>query len=87
MKEFQIWIEGYRATGESGTAHTIGSGIGENFDEAVKDYMEKNPNNGICKNERNMYHSDESYNNRRSNWNIWRCNLFENESDARKIFG
>jgi hypothetical protein len=86
-KEFEIWIEGYIATGESSNAIMIGTGIGKSFDEAVKDYMSKNPRHGIVENTKKRYITEEAYNNRRSNWNIWGCNLFDNEADARKSFG
>ena len=49
--------------------------------------MSKNPKHGIEENGRDNYGSDSAYENRRSNWNIWRCNLFDNEADARKSFG
>ena len=42
VREFEIWMEGYAATGEHGTAQMIGKGFGSTFDEAVKDYMSKN---------------------------------------------
>lgn len=87
MKEFEIWVEGYSATGEHGNAQMIGKGFGDSFDEAVKDYMNKNSGHGIQENRRNRYIDDESYQNRRSNWNIWACNLFDNEIDSRKTFG
>ena len=80
-------MEGYAATGESGPAQLVGEGQGETFDEAVKDYMSKNPDHGISENGPERYRSEEAYKNRRSNWNIWACSLFDNESDARKSFG
>lgn len=87
VKEYEIWMEGYAATGEYGPAQMIGKGIGTTFDEAVKDYMSKKPNHGIEENGRKRYTTDEAYYNRKSNWNIWACNLFDNEADARKAFG
>ncbi len=84
---FEIWVEGYAATGEHGTAQMIGTGTGDTFDEAVQDYMKWNPKHGIKENGRGRYVSDEAYKNRRSNWNIWGCNLYDNEADARKSFG
>lgn len=87
VQEFEIWMEGYAATGEHGTAQMIGKGLGKTFDEAVKDFMSKNPRRGIEENGRNRYMSEDAYKNRRSNWNIWACNLFDNETDARKSFG
>ena len=86
-KEFEIWMEGYAATGERSDAQIVGKGYGETFDDAVKDYMAKTPNHGIEVNERNRYRTEEAYKNRRSNWNIWACSLFDNEIDARKSFG
>ena len=73
VREFEIWMEGYAATGEHGTAHMIGKGFGSTFDEAVKDYMSKNPKHGIEENGRSRYISEDAYKNRRSNWNIWAC--------------
>ena len=87
MKAFEIWIEGFAATGQSQGAHMIGSSQGNSFDEAVENYIIKNPDCVIEKNGRGRYMDDEAYANRRSNWNIWACNLFDNEIDARKSFG
>ena len=87
MKKWDIWMEGYRATGEHGTAQLIGEGYGETFDEAVEDYMAKNPDSKVSRNSEKSYWSKEAYENRKSNWNIWACNLFDNEEDARKAFG
>lgn len=88
MKEFEIWIEGYAATGERGYAQLIGKGHGETFDEAVKDYMAKTPKHGI--EERRKLKGEEFFredHKPRSNWSIWGCLLFDNEIDARKSFG
>lgn len=90
MKVFQIWMEGYRATGESGVATIVGTGEGETFDEAVKDFMAKDQNNknhGVEENTRNRYRTQEAYDNRDSNWNIWACDLYDNHGDAAKAFG
>ncbi|KKN88732.1 hypothetical protein LCGC14_0246230 [marine sediment metagenome] len=82
----QIWMEGYRATEEHGIAQMIGSYEADDFDEAVKKYMEENPGD-VRINGRNRYPSDTAYENRPSKYNIWACNLFDNEADARKAFG
>ena len=87
MKEFEIWMEGYVAQGDSSKAQLIGKGYGETFDDVVKDYMAKNENHGISENSRQRYISEKAYNNRDSKWNIWACNLFDNEKDARRSFG
>lgn len=74
MKKFKIWMEGYAATGESGSAHYIGSAEGETFEEACKNYRDKEGKPlGLDKH----YHYP----------SIWACRLFDNEQDARKSFG
>jgi len=87
MKEFDIWMEGYRATEQYSPAQKIGEGVGETFDDAVRDYMSKNENHHIEVNSPERYVSEDAYENRRSNWNIWACSLFDNEEDARKSYG
>ncbi len=87
MKKFDIWMEGFAVTGQTQGASKIGEGLGNSFDDAVIDYMSKTPEHGIEENGRSRYISDEAYKNRRSNWNIWACSLFDNEVDARKSFG
>ncbi|HDZ15598.1 MAG TPA: hypothetical protein ENH60_11985 [Pricia sp.] len=89
---FEIWMEGYRATGQSSGASKIGESEGETFDDAVRNYMTTEllagkESAGIEENGRSRYANDEAYENRRSNWSIWACDLFDNEADARKSFG
>ncbi len=40
MKEYEIWIEGYAATGEHSTASLIGRASGETFDEACINFRQ-----------------------------------------------
>ena len=87
MNRYEIWMEGFSVTGQYKTAQKIGEGIGNNFDEAVKDYMTKNKDHGIEINDRLSYVSENAYKNRRSNYNIWGCSLFDNEQEAIKSFG
>lgn len=87
MREFDIWMEGFVATGCSGRASKIGTGLGDTFDDAVKDYINRTPNSGVKENSVNKYRTEDSWNNRVSNWNIWGCDLFDNPADARKSFG
>ncbi len=88
---FDIWVEGYSATGEHSDAQLLTKDIGKieanTFDEAIEKYMKLVPNHGINKETRNGYISDEAFKNRRSNWNIWACKLFPDEETARKSFG
>ncbi len=86
-KLFEIWCEGYMATGEHGTAHLVGKSYGANFDDAVEHFMDCWPVCGIERNGRGRYVSAEAFENRSSNWNIWACNLYDNEETARKFCG
>lgn len=72
--DHDIWMEGYRATGEHGTAQLIGRGNGNTFEEVIQDYMRKDPEHGIRRTQNGGYA-------------IWACELFDNEEDARKAFG
>jgi hypothetical protein len=38
MREYEIWIEGYRTNGESAKASLIGKSFGNNFDEACLNF-------------------------------------------------
>lgn len=87
MKEFEIWIEGYRATGEYATASYIGKAIGETFEEACRnfEYPEDFSSMGI-----KIYSKGEKLTidkNGGGRPSIWGCRLFDNEADARKSFG
>jgi len=88
MKEYEIWIEGYAATGESSGASYIGKATGNNFEEACKNF--RYPDNiysylgdKIIINQGEPLKLDEN----RKYPSIWACRLYDNESDARKSFG
>lgn len=93
MKEYEIWMEGYAATGEHGTASKIGEFLAEDFDDAVLQYNEHLKTETEYKPTfaepytRRDFISQEAFLRRRSNWKIWGCALFDNEADARKSFG
>lgn len=72
-REHEIWMEGYSITGNHSSARFIGTGIGEDFNEAIIDYMAKNEDTGI---EKCSY-----------GWVIYGCRLFPNEYLARQSFG
>jgi hypothetical protein len=42
MRTFQIWSEGYRATGQNATANRHGVMTGENFREACLNFFKEN---------------------------------------------
>ena len=79
MGRYQVWSEGYAATGEGGTAQrlTIKNEDtlweGETFQEA-------------CENALRTLKWDMSYYNKERN-TYWACGFFDNEADARKSFG
>lgn len=82
----EIWMEGYRATGESSTATMLNQYHADSFDEAMTLYMEDNPGDvdvkKIPKNSKSV--QDSSFT---KQYSIWACRLFDNETDARKSFG
>ncbi len=67
-----IWMEGYAATGEWGTAHLLGVFEATDFDDAVKQYS---------------YTTESKIDYRGGEYSFWGCRLFDNEADARKSFG
>jgi hypothetical protein len=72
MKHFDVWIEGYRATGQSAGASYLGSAEANTFEEAcdkvaestwAKEYYDP------------KYHT------------VWGCRMFPTEAEARQSFG
>lgn len=82
-KLIPLWVEGYAATGNRGTAQLIGYYKGNNLDEAVQDFIntdydpeswgDYSPPSRLGGH--GMYHA------------LWGCRIFDNEEDARKSFG
>ena len=79
MKLFEIWMEGFAVTGHHGVAQKLGEAYGTTFEDAIKNYMDKNPDSGIQSDYKN-YHASGGY-------HIWGCKLYDNEKDARESFG
>lgn len=76
MNNYEIWTEGYVATGDLETASYpsfIGFYKGETFEEAVKNMVKSWPE------------SDKYFDPVRLTW--WGCRFFSNEKDARESFG
>jgi hypothetical protein len=69
---FEIWCEGFRATGESGTAQVLGTARGETFEEACVTFFREEPTRHLFDRRALTY---------------WGCKLFDNETDARRRFG
>lgn len=73
MKDFEIWVEGYAATGEHAPASFEGIYAGNSFKEACVEMMlDKSWDLRYYDKERNTY---------------WGCRFFDNEAEARQTFG
>lgn len=79
MKNFEIWTEGYAATGERAASRRLGTGLGHNFAEAVTNWYNVQPDA-----EKRLGKLDFASDGRPS---IWGCRLFETWEEARKSFG
>jgi hypothetical protein len=69
---WQVWMEGFEATGDESGAQFMGMWEGETFKDACAKWAASlsGPN-----------HYDAALN------TYWACRLFDNERDARKTFG
>jgi hypothetical protein len=98
MKEFEIWSEGYAATGEHSPAYYHGKAFGETFEDACRNFRQPEdiPRQWCMPNEDPILikkgtplnldlKEDGSF--RYPHPSIWACRLFDNEADARKSFG
>lgn len=76
-RDWDIWVEGFAATGMSGTAFRLGPGFGRTFEDAVEWYKST------------ASKEDQGYLSKSSNggWTYWGCKLFPDESSARRSFG
>jgi hypothetical protein len=71
-RPFEIWIEGYAATGGHGEASMLGVGYGDTFEAAAHELGHR-LGRQFKTNEAGALHD-------------WGCRLFDNEQDARKGF-
>lgn len=72
LKRFDVWAEGFMATGESGGATRLGSVEAETFAEAVKKIAERSNSKSLFDLKRLTF---------------WGCKLFDTEAKARRTFG
>ncbi|HTB99873.1 MAG TPA: hypothetical protein VK705_04265 [Ferruginibacter sp.] len=91
LKEYEIWEEGYSATGEHGGAIFLGKSIGRSFKEACCKLMCEKHLEYLKEVQSDEYNG---YDNPNDGWSYdpstntkWGCHLFDNEVDARKSFG
>lgn len=79
MREFEIWSEGYAATGEHQPAVFEGKVTAETFDQAVINLLGHRLDKDADQ--------PDGYRRRSGRLCIWACEIFDNEADARKSFG
>lgn len=72
-KLFEIWSEGYRATGEAGPAYKCGTAYGMSFAEACAAFAKTN--------------AEFAHNFDPVSLTHWGCKLFPTEAEARKSYG
>ena len=89
LKEYEVWMEGYRATGEYGTASLWGKSIARSFEEACHKIACENYLKRTKEDETNPYKNFGI-----GRWDYdphkltyWACKLYETELEARKSFG
>lgn len=74
MNEYEIWCAGWIATGNREQASFIAKSWGIDFKDAVVRYV-----NTLPEDEQHLYNLD---------WmKVWGCQLHDNETDARKVYG
>ena len=72
LTEYEIWSEGYVATGNSSDATFHGKESGYTFNDAIKTFADKNGHD---------------WDFRDGKWSVWGCDIFDNETEARAAFG
>lgn len=98
MKEFEIWEEGYAATGQHSGAYFIGKAMGETFDEACINFkypngkgleLDKKSNGELRRGSFRGYIPPgiDRAEKMVGNYSMWACQLFPTEAEARKSFG
>lgn len=94
VKTWEIWSEGYAATGEQQPAHFYGTAEGETFEEACENFRQpedlvRSWDGFIMVHKGDPLNLDRNENGgfRYGYPSIWACRLYDNETDARKRYG
>jgi hypothetical protein len=74
---YEIWAEGFRATGESGRAKYIDTVAADTLDEAVAIAVSRLPAD-----RQKLFKRDQD-----GMWTEWGCRVFGSEDAARRSFG
>ena len=86
--EYDIWMEGYAATGESATATYLGKQKGRNFQDACMRYWFKEKIKGYAEaDKKNEYYDTKRWDYDPYNNSYWACRLFQTEAEAREFLG
>lgn len=79
--KFEVWTEGWSATGGHSPAQFLGVYEGATFADACRAWaMEQKPSEGYTDPMRQLWRDGDP-----PTW--WGCRFFDNEADARKAFG
>lgn len=76
---WHVWVEGYSATGEHGTASFVGKKWARSFDRACELLHKEN---GGDRTQGQFLHATET-----SPPTMWGCRMYDNERDARVSYG
>lgn len=90
LKEYEVWCEGYAATGESSGANLLGKAFARNFAQACDIVMCKNHLEYIDKcnsPDYKGYCPPSKWDYDPSKLSYWACKLYWSEELARKSFG
>lgn len=90
LKEYEVWLEGYAATGEHGSAQLLGKAFARNFGQACHivechahlEWIEK-----VNKPDYGEYEDGARWDYDPQRFTIWGCGLYWSEELARKSFG
>lgn len=75
MKNFDLWLEGWHATGGGNDATYLGRWKGRTFEDACDAWAHHKPARRLPDYHRNPYPK------------YWGCKIYDNEKDARASFG
>ena len=88
LKTYEIWIEGFAATGQAQDASCLGKHKGRNFQDACMRYWLKKEIEARKASDRsNTYYSTKRWDYDPYSNTYWACRMFDNEEEARKSFG
>lgn len=88
LTRFEVWAEGWSATGGSSPAHLVATVNAQTFREACYIAMCEQYLSGIAERRKDdQYYNPDRFDYNFSNLTIWGCRLFDNQADASKSFG